>query len=102
MIKINTSVTDINIQYFIDNKIHDNATKNRIYDWDEFFRSKLILKLNDLFSDDWRLEFTQTPENSWLVDVFCEDLNTASKIKNVILHSISDFKFEVFFNNRAI
>jgi hypothetical protein len=102
MIKIKTSITDINVQYFIDNEVHDNETKNRIYDWEEFFRSRLILKLNELFGDDWRLEFIQTPENSWQVDVFCDDLDTARQIKGVIIATIEDVDFEVFFNNRAI
>lgn len=102
MIKINTSITNINIQYFIDNEVHDNESKNRIYDWDEFFRSRLILKLNELFGDGWRLDFIQTPENYWQVDVFCDDLKTAVQIKNVIIDTIDDFKFEVFFYNKAI
>lgn len=102
MIKIKTSITDIDVQYFIDNEVHDNATKNRIYDWEEFFRSRLILKLNELFGDDWRLELTQTPENSWLVDVFCDDLNTARQIKQIIISTIDDLGFEVFLNNKAI
>lgn len=102
MLKINTSVTEINVQHFIDHKVHDFATKNCIYSWNDFFRSKLILKLNDLFDDGWKLEFTQDPKDSWLVDVFCEDLSMASKIKNVILSSIPDFKFQVFYNKRAI
>ncbi len=102
MIKIKTSVTDINLQYFIDNKVHDDVTKNRIYDWEEFFRSKLILKLNDSFEDSWRLDFTQTPENTWLVDVFCDNIKTALQIKNIIISTIKDFRFEVFFNNKGI
>jgi len=102
MIKIKTAITDINIQYFIENNVHDHATKNRIYDWEEFFRSKLILKLNDLFGNDWRLEFTQVPKGSWLVDIFCKDIKSAVKIRNVIFSTISDFKIEAFFNNRGI
>lgn len=102
MIRIKTSITDINVQYFIDNEVHDNSTKNRIYDWEEFFRSRLILKLNELFGDDWRLEFTQTPENSWLVDVFCDDLNNARQMKEVIISTIEGLDFEVFYNNKAI
>lgn len=102
MIKIKTSITDIDVQYFIDNEVHDNVTKDRIYDWEEFFRSKLILKLNELFGDDWSLEFTQTPENSWIVDVFCDGLNTARQIKGVVIGTIEGLDFEVFFNNKAI
>ena len=102
MIKIKTSITDINVQYFTDNEVHDDETKNRIYDWEEFFRSKLILKLNELFGNDWRLQFDQTTWNSWFVDVFCNDLATAIKIKQVVVGTIDDLDFEVFFNNRAI
>jgi hypothetical protein len=102
MIKIKTSITDINVQYFIDNEVYDNDTKNRIYDWEEFFRSRLILNLNELFGDDWHLDFIQTPEKYWQVDVFCDDLDTARQIKEVITSAIDDFQFEVFFNNKAI
>jgi hypothetical protein len=102
MIKIRTSITEFNLQYLIDHKLHDNETKNRIYDWEEFFRSKLILKINEVFKNSWYLEFTQVREKSWIVDITCEDLKSALIIKSIINISLDDFTIETFYNNKSI
>ncbi|WP_299223860.1 hypothetical protein [uncultured Psychroserpens sp.] len=103
MIKIRTSVADIDIEYFRKNKVFDDATKNRIYDWEEFFRSKLILKLNKAYDDNWKLDFTQTPEQlSWMVDIKANDRSTAIQVKNIIKGSLKGFNIEAFYDGVGI
>lgn len=100
--KIRTSISDFNVEYFFKNHVFDNDTKNRIYDWNEFFRSKLITKLNELYEDNWKLDFTQKTEKSWLVDIQANDIAIIKSIKSIIIQSLEDFEIEAFCNNRAI
>lgn len=100
--KIRTSISDFNAEYFFNNHVFDNETKNRIYDWDEFFRSKLITKLNELYEDDWKLDFTQKSEKSWMVDIQANDMTIIKNIKNIIIQSLDGFEIEAFCSGRGI
>ena len=100
--KIRTSIKDINFDYFIKNNVFDNESKNRIYDWEDFFRSRLLVNLNELFGDDWKLDFTQESEKSWLVDIEAKDMVTVKSIKSVINQKLEGFEVEAFCNGRGI
>lgn len=102
MFKIKVLITDFDLQYLSENNVHSNATKNRVYVWEEYFRSKIMLKINYTVGHDWSLRFSQTLEDSWMIDIFSKDLDSASKIKSIIKNTLEDTKVEFFMNNKAI
>ncbi len=64
----------------------------RLYDTEEYFREKIILKINDIAGNDWAVRFVEEPtENkSYLVDVEVKEDRHLLKIINIIAEAFPE------------
>jgi hypothetical protein len=48
---------------------------DRLYEKEEYFRERIILKINELAGNDWSVQFTEYPvlEPTFFVDITAED-----------------------------
>lgn len=70
--------------------------RNRLYDEDEKFRSKVIIPINEVVVfNNWAIDFIENPGVGFIVDVFSNP-DDFHKIKKIVLERIPDIDFEFF------
>jgi hypothetical protein len=76
----------------------DNEFKDKVYSVEEFFRSRIILPVNELAGNDWRVQFVAIPtvETSFIVDTSTRKPEHYDAIALLVIQALSEFKFSFF------
>lgn len=58
--------------------------RDKIYDKEEKFRENLILEINELSQGNWHIHFNEYPNNNFDADVYIENNEDFTLIKNIL------------------
>ena len=61
-----------------------NKMRNQIYEREEYFREKLIVKTNELTNQKWHITFTEFVADYFDVEVYVESENDFITIKSIL------------------
>lgn len=80
----------------------DDNFKNKLYDVEEYIRSKVILEINEFAGGGWNLNFIDNPmpKPAYIVEVTLTDLTHLDKIVYTVRQAFPDH-FLTFFLNGA-
>lgn len=80
----------------------DQEFKNKLYDKEEEFRSKIILEINEFAGNDWYvhfIDFASPSGKKFIVDITISKHEYQSRIVNVITNAFPDFDFSFYVKN---
>lgn len=94
-LRINASVL---IDALIDHNgkfVYRQRMRDRIYDVEDYFRSKIIIPCNEMCEGRWHVEFTENPrdEKSFDANIYVEhnsDFNTISSVIRLNFQFVKD------------
>lgn len=73
---------------------------NKIYDYEEYFRSKVIIPINEMTGDNWHVYFTEYvfPYKGFFADIYADSAERAILIRNIISEKLgSEFAFMFYY-----
>jgi hypothetical protein len=81
----------------------DDEWKNRLYDVEEFFRSKVILPINEFAGNNWKAQFIEMglTEKTYIVDIIATIPENYDRIALQIIEALPDYRFS-FYNRGDI
>lgn len=74
--------------------------RNKIYDTEEEFRSKIILEVNSAIENRWHVRFIETPQSTFMIDIFHETNDDYHIIKRIILERLNRDLISDFYSKR--
>ncbi len=68
--------------------------RNKIYNEEEGFREKIILKINKLSQGKWHIDFTEYPSGNFDADVYTENHEDFVLIKSILVNEFKENPLE--------
>lgn len=94
-IKIRTALT-LNRRFDLTSKGFSQEFKDKLTDYEESFRAKIIIPINDTIGlHNWAILFTEIPEPEpkYFCDIYTDDTTQYSKVVAIIKERIEDVEF---------